>query len=251
MAGAAAVAAVADGVPVAFPFLAPSEGAAANRADFGGEAGSFDAAHLGMQMRGGRGSGDFFGDGFGLDEPEEVVGATGFGVGTGHIETAEGLGADHGAGAFAVEVEVADVEAVGGELEAGGVGGVGGAGEAVLAIVGEFEGVFEVARGGDGEDGAEDFLLEDAGGGGDIGDDGGLKEVAVAWRGAAAGDEAAFLLADFDVFEDGFAGAFVDDGAHVIGGVLGGSDAEGLGEIDDAVEDGAVDLLVEDEAGAG
>ena len=33
-----------------------------------------------------------------------------FRVGAGHIEAAEGMRADHGAGAFAVEVEIADVE---------------------------------------------------------------------------------------------------------------------------------------------
>src|SRR5271157_6456166 len=52
------------------------------------------------------------GDGLGLQEQQEVVGATGFGIGAGHVEAAEGVRADHRAGALAVEIQVADVEAV-------------------------------------------------------------------------------------------------------------------------------------------
>ncbi len=63
------------------------------------------------------------GDGFGLGEEEQIVRAAGFGVGAAHIEAAEGVRADHGAGAFAVEVEIADVELFAGAVELGaGVG---------------------------------------------------------------------------------------------------------------------------------
>jgi DNA-binding NarL/FixJ family response regulator len=51
-----------------------------------------------------------FGDGLGLGEEGEVVGAAGLGVGAAHIEAAEGMRSDHGAGALAIEVEIADVE---------------------------------------------------------------------------------------------------------------------------------------------
>ena len=44
----------------------------------------------------------FFGDGFGLEKLEQVIGAAGFGVGSGHIKSSEGVRPDHGSGAFPV-----------------------------------------------------------------------------------------------------------------------------------------------------
>ena len=57
---------------------------------------------------------------------------------------------------------------------------------------------------------------------GDIGDDRGLNEIAVAGFGVARAsvEQAAFLLPYFNIFEDGFHGGFIDDRAH--GGVFGG-----------------------------
>lgn len=43
-------------------------------------------------------------DGFALREQEQVIRAAGLGVGAAHIEAAEGMGADHGAGALAVQI---------------------------------------------------------------------------------------------------------------------------------------------------
>ena len=62
--------------------------------------------HLGCR----RSVADFFCDAFCLSKEQEVVRAAGLGVSSAHIESAEGVGADHGACAFAVEVEIADVE---------------------------------------------------------------------------------------------------------------------------------------------
>ena len=47
---------------------------------------------------------DFFGNGFGLEVVEQVVFAAGFGVCAGHVEATEGVGADHGAGAFTIQI---------------------------------------------------------------------------------------------------------------------------------------------------
>ncbi len=51
-----------------------------------------------------------FGDALGLGEEVEIIGAAGLGVGSTHIEAAERMRADHGAGALAIEVEIAYVE---------------------------------------------------------------------------------------------------------------------------------------------
>src|SRR5579863_4967857 len=81
-------------------------------------------------------SADFLADGFGLGEEEEIIGAAGFGIGAGHIESAERMRADHGSGAFAIDVKIADVKFVLGAVDFFGRLGVDGAGEAVVGIVG-------------------------------------------------------------------------------------------------------------------
>ena len=86
--------------------------------------------------------------------------------------------------------------------------------------------MLEIAGPRDGQHGAEDLLLEEARFGVDVGDDGGLNEVAFAGRGSAAGEQAPFLLPDLDVVEDRAAGAFVDHRAHVVARVFGRADLE-------------------------
>jgi hypothetical protein len=78
-----------------------------------------------------------------LSEEEQIVRSAGLGVGSAHVEAAEGVRGDHSAGAFAVEVEVADVELVAGTVEVLAGVGVDRAGEAVLGVVGDGEGLFE------------------------------------------------------------------------------------------------------------
>src|SRR6185437_2030383 len=82
---------------------------------------------------------DLLRDGLGLREEQQVVAATGLRVGTRHIEAAEGMAADHRAGALAVEVQVADVELT---LRAGDALAVAGeerAGQTILGAVGDVE----------------------------------------------------------------------------------------------------------------
>src|ERR1700735_643757 len=86
----------------------------------------------------------FFGDGLGLGEEGEVVGAAGFAVSAAHVEAAEGMSADHRASALAIEVKIADVELGFGAIELLAGAGVDGAGEAVLGVVGHGEGFVEV-----------------------------------------------------------------------------------------------------------
>ena len=92
--------------------------------------------------------------------------------------------------------------------------GVDRAGQAVLGVVGDRQRVVEVLRLDHGQHRSEDLFLREACHRVDIGDHGGLDEVAVARRALAAGDQAAFLLADLDVIEDRLHGAFVDHRAH-------------------------------------
>jgi hypothetical protein len=60
---------------------------------------------------------DFLADGFSLGEEVEIIGAAGFGIGAGHIESTEGMRTDHCAGTFAIDVEIADVEFVFGAFD--------------------------------------------------------------------------------------------------------------------------------------
>ena len=78
------------------------------------------------------------------------------------------------------------------------------AGEAVLGVVGDGEGVVEAGGFDHGQHGAEDLFLRNAGGGGDVGDDGGgdVEAAFGGFDGVAAAEQTAFGLADFDVVED-------------------------------------------------
>ena len=74
---------------------------------------------------------------------------------------AEGLAFDEGAGATAVEVEVADAEVFAGLFEVFGASAEEGAGEGEAGGVGPFDGLVEIFDAHYGEDGSEDFFLGD------------------------------------------------------------------------------------------
>src|ERR671933_1548511 len=159
---------------------------------------------------------DFLGGDFGLEEEGEVIAPARLRVGAAHVEAAEGVCADERARALAVEVEVADVELAARALQLLAVVRVDRAGQAVLRVVGDPDGLVEVARADAGEDGAENLLLLDAVAGLHVGDDGRLDEVPLLAVAAAARDEAAaVLLPPLDVLVDGLESLLVDDGAHV------------------------------------
>src|SRR6185437_9951444 len=122
----------------------------------------------------------FLGDGLGLQEEQQVIGAAGLRVRAGHIKAAEGVAADHGTGAFAIHVEIADVEILGGAFDFARVARIDGAGEAEFAVVRHAKGVVKILCLGDGEDRPEDFLLKNAGLGCNVRDYGRLDEVAIA-----------------------------------------------------------------------
>src|SRR5271168_1795283 len=182
---------------------------------------------------------------------KEIVFAAGFGVGAGHVEAAEGVGADHGAGAFAIQIKIADVEGFFGFFDFLGIFGVDGAGKAELRVVGDFQRLLEVFRFDDSQNGAEDFFLGDARFGIDVGDDRRLHEVAVAGGAFAAEEQLPFLLTEVDVTKNRFHGGFADDRAHVVGGIFAGTDGNFLGALDEFLDKGIVDFFGDDGAGAG
>src|ERR1051326_8955792 len=104
---------------------------------------------------------DFLSDAFCLREKIKVIGASGLGIRSRHIEAAERMRAHHRARALAIEVQIADVETLSGLAQMLGVVREDGAGEPVLRVVGELERVLEIARPGHRQDRSEDLLLED------------------------------------------------------------------------------------------
>src|SRR6185503_6485335 len=137
---------------------------------------------------------DLLADDLRLEEEAEVVAAAGLGVGAAHVEAAEGVAADEGAGGLPVDVEIAGVELALRPVDPGAT--VVGPGEAVFAVVRELDRVVVVARLQHGKHGPEDFFARDLRLRGDVGDDGRLDEEAVARHPLSAGDEPAFALAD-------------------------------------------------------
>src|SRR5277367_4894333 len=127
------------------------------------------------------------------------------------------MGADHGAGALAVDVEVADVEFADGTIDLVLRTGVDRAGQAELGVVCNLECVIEVLRLDYGQYRAKDFFLLKLRLGFDVGNDRGLDEIAFAsiLGQTTAGDQAPVFLAVLDIFEDRLHGAFVDHRAHV------------------------------------
>ena len=156
------------------------------------------------------------------------------------------MGANHGAGALAVEVEVAGEELGGGPAELVAVARVDRAGKPVLGGVGEFERVAEVLGPGDGEHGTEDLLFENDCIHGHVGNDGGPEEVAVAPLARSARDQPAFGLADLDVAPDGFAGTLADDRPHVVLRVLRRSDRDRLDLLPQLLQELVVDGRIDD-----
>lgn len=155
-----------------------------------------------------------------------------------------GVAGDHGVEEDGSALELGD-EA----LLLGGVAGPGAGGEAEGGVVGDLDGLVEVAGAEEHGDGAEELFAVDGAGAGDVGEDGGLEVVAVAHHAFASGEEfcargdGGFDLG-FQLFDDLGCGEWAD-----VGGVLQGvADAHGLHEGDETGLKGLVDGVVDDEA---
>src|SRR5260370_9764741 len=86
---------------------------------------------------------DLFAYRFGLGEQIQVVRAAGFGIGSRHVEAAEGMRTDHGARTFAVDVQVANLEFADGAIDLVARAGVNGSGQAELGVIPDFQRVVE------------------------------------------------------------------------------------------------------------
>lgn len=119
-----------------------------------------------------------------------------------------------GAGDLAVEVEVADVEIPADLCQMVPIVREDTAGQPILGVVGNSQGLVKVLSLDNCQ--PEDFLLGDHCIGGDVCNDSGLNEVASFGARAAPHQQAPFLLADFDVVEDGLVGVLVADRPQVV-----------------------------------
>src|SRR5262249_6145241 len=180
------------------------------------------------------------------------VRAARLGVSAGHVEAAEGMCADHGAGAFAVEIEIARLEFIARALQLFARTGVNGAGQPELGVVGDVERVIEIARLDYGQHRPEDLFLSQPRGGSDVSNDSGLDEVALARLPGrtAAVNEPAFLLADLDVIQNTLHRLLIDHRTHglVFCGIAHGDLADPVFQ---ALEEDVINLLVDDGARAG
>src|SRR5208282_6236083 len=140
-----------------------------------------------------------------------------FRIGTRHIETARRMRAYHRSRAFAVQVEIADVELAHRAVEFLPRTGVHRARQSELGVVGDFEGVVEIARLDHNQHRAENFFLLQRRLRLNVGNHGGLNEISLAGTGIARapGDQPSILLANLDVPENVVHRSFVDDSRHV------------------------------------
>ena len=100
--------------------------------------------------------------GFGLRKQQQIVSAAGLGIGAAHIKSAEGMHSDKRPGAFAVDVQIADMTLFLCAPDMIPVSAVNGPGQPVFAIVGDPDGILKVFRLQHGQHRAEDFFPGDS-----------------------------------------------------------------------------------------
>src|SRR5438874_7089926 len=129
---------------------------------------------------------NLFADRFGLREQVQIIRAAGFGVGSRHIEAAEGMRTYDRSRALAVDVQVADVELLHGAFNLRARTGVDGAGQAKLGIVGDLERMIVVPGLDHCQYRPENLFLFELGFRLDVGNHGRLDKVALAGLGIAS-----------------------------------------------------------------
>src|SRR5262245_36493413 len=134
----------------------------------------------------------------------------------------------HRAGAFAVDVKIADVELALRAFDALAVARIERAGQAVDRVVGYGQRFVDVLGLNDGEHRPEDLFLRDVGFRVNVGDDGRRNEPAFAGEfvSPATGDDAAFLLSDSGVLVNLFLSAVTRNRAGELIHVLDLPDSE-------------------------
>src|SRR5258706_6278209 len=97
----------------------------------------------------------------GLHEQQQIVAAAGLGIRSRHVEAAERMDANKGAGAFAIEIEITDVKFTARVFQPGFVGRIDRARQAELRVIGYPQSVVIVVGLNHGEDGTKDLFLLD------------------------------------------------------------------------------------------
>ena len=130
------------------------------------------------------------------------------------------MNADEGAGAFAIQIKIADVKFAARALQLCFVSRVHCAGQAELGVVGYAQRVIIVVRLDHGENWPKDFFLFDCRASFHVRDDSWLDEESLfAIRAAAGNDPSALGFSFFNIAIDRFECFLVDDGAHRRSGV--------------------------------
>jgi len=119
--------------------------------------------------------------------------------------------AHHGASAFAVQIQIANVKGFFGLLNLAFVFGIDRTRQSKFCIVRNLESFVKVFGFDDRQHRPKDLFLRDAGLRADIGDNCRLHEVAVARGAPAAEHHATFLPPDFDVIQNSVHRCFADD----------------------------------------
>ena len=124
---------------------------------------------------------------------------------------------NHRSRAFAIDVQIADVEVADGAVDLVARLRVDRASKAELGVVGDFECVIESARLNDRQYGSENFLLLEFRFWRECLRIPWADEITFSGFGGAlaAGEKATIFFALLNVFEDGVHRAFIDDRAHV------------------------------------
>src|SRR5208283_4199529 len=156
------------------------------------------------------------------------------------------MGSYHRSRALAVEVEIAYVELAHGAIELLARTGIDRAGQAKLGVIGDLQGVIEVARFDHHQHRPKDFFLLELRLRRNVSNYGGLNEITFSsFRVArAAGDQASIFFADLDIAQDVVHRTFIDDGSHVgVGHGIADGDAfdAGLQLFEEPVVDALVD----------
>ena len=160
------------------------------------------------------------------------------------------MASDHGSGAVAVEVEVADLEFLARLFQVARAARVDGSGQGVGRIVGHGDGFVEVRSPQHGQDRAEDLFPGQPVFGPDAFHHHERGIVARAF-GAAFDEHMAFTTGDGRVLLDLAALGVIHHRAHEIGRVLGRSDGQAFAGLDQAGHEPVIDGVDHDHPGAG
>src|SRR6267154_3003377 len=152
---------------------------------------------------------------FGLHEQKEVITAAGFGIGARHVEAAKRMHPDERAGAFTIQIKIADMKFAAGALKLNLVSRVHCARQAELSVVGYSQRVVVVIGFDHRQHGSKYLFLLDGPAGLHVRNHRRVDEKSsFAIRATARYHASTLGLALFDIAVDRPEGFVVDDSAH-------------------------------------